>query len=206
VRLLLAALLAAAIVPAAFAAHPSQLRETKANLDRDRALERIVGTEDVSSDHSVWRASVAVVDRCRGRDRSLLVLDGYQRLETARALQADGRGARETLGLLRGPAVGAGEARLVRLVARAGRCPSLRTLFRYAAARAEPGPVPELRLIWFTVDVVELARRYSGREIRLIEQFSMPPKLSSVHRETLYRHVRARDVYVAYATRTHRVP
>lgn len=203
---LVAALVAAAAVPAAFAAHPSQLRETKANLDRDRALERIVASEDVSSDHSVWRASVAVVDRCRGRDRSLLVLDGYQRLETARAVQADGRSARETLGVLRGLAAGAGEARLVRLVARAGRCPSLRTLFSYVAARAEPGPVPELRLTWFTVDLAELERRYPGRELRLVEQFSMPPMLSSVRRETLYRHVRTRDVYVAYATRTHRVP
>jgi hypothetical protein len=206
VRLSLAVLAAVAAAPAAFGAHPSQLREIRANLDRDRELERIVGVEDVSSDHSVWRSSVRVVDRCGGRNRSMLVLDGYQRLDTVRAVQADGRAAREVLVLLRGSAAGAGESRLVRLVARSGRCPSLRTLFRYIAAQTEPSPIPELRMTWFTVEVVELEQKYAGRELRLTEQFSMPPMLSALHRETLYRHVRARDAYVAYAARTHRVP
>ena len=203
---LVAVVLALLAVPAALASHPSQRREVKANLDRDRALETIVGVEDVSSDHSIWRSNVHVVDRCRGRRRSYLVLDGFQRLDTSRAVQADGRGAREVLALLRGLAAGAGEARLVRLAPRAGGCAALRTLFRYIAALAEPGPVPELRLTWFAVEVVELNRRYPGRELRLTEDFTMPPMLSSVRRETLWRYVRARDTYVAYSTRTHRLP
>lgn len=198
--------LALVVAPAALASHPSQHRELKANLDRDRALERIVADEDVSRDHSIWRASVRVVDRCRGRDRSYLVLDGYQRLEIARPVQADGRGSSEVLVLLRGSAAGAGGARIVRLTPRSGRCPSLRTLFTYVAARAEPGPVPDLRLTWFTVELVELERRYGGRELRLTEEFTMPPMLSAVRRETLYRYVRGRDTYVVYATNTHRMP
>ena len=203
---LVAVVLALLAVPAALASHPSQRREVKANLDRDRALETIVGIEDVSSDHSIWRANVHVVDRCRRRPRSYLVLDGFQRLDASRAVQADGRGASEVLALLRGLAAGAGEARIVRLVPSARRCASLRTLFRYIAARAEPGPIPELRLTWFAVEVVELNRAYAGREVRLTEDFTMPPMLSSVRRETLYRFVRARDTYLAYATTTHRVP
>jgi hypothetical protein len=40
----------------------------------------------------------------------------------------------------------------------------------------------------------------------LTEDFTMPPMLSSVRRETFYRYVRARDTYVAYAKRTYRIP
>jgi hypothetical protein len=149
---------------------------------------------------------VRVVDPCGGGSRSLLVLDGYQRFDAARAVQADGRNAKEVLGVLRGSTAGAGEARLVRLVPRTGRCPSLRTLFRYIAAQSERLPVPELRLTWFTIAVVELERKYRGRELRLIETFQFEPMLSATQRETLYRYVRARDAYVAYATHTYRVP
>jgi hypothetical protein len=177
----------------------------RANLDRDRALERIVGVEEVSSDHAVWRASVRIVDRCGGRTRSHLVLDGYPRLETARAVHADARGPREVLALLRGAAAGSGEARLVRL-AGGGRCPRVRPLFEYVAARAERAPVPELRLTWFTLELVELRRSFAGRELRLTEQFQIPEMLSSTLRETLYRYDGSSARYTAYAQRTYRRP
>lgn len=201
----LVAVVALLAAPAALASHPSQQREVKANLDGDRALERIVGVEDVSSDHSTWRASVRVVDRCGGRNRTHRVAAGFQRLGEAKAEQADGRGAKEVLGVVYSVSAREGVARLARLVNRSGRCPTLRTLFEYSAAESEP-PAPEFELAQFTVDVVGLESRYLGRELRVTELFQAPPMLSSIHREKLYRYVRARDRYVLYATNTHRVP
>jgi hypothetical protein len=201
----LAVVLALLAAPAALASHPSQHREVKANLDGDRALERVVGVEDVSRDHSTWRASVSVVDRCGGRDRTYRVAAGFTRLGDAKAEQADGRGAREVLAVLYSVSARAGVGRLARLVSRPRRCPTLRMLFRYNAARTEP-PAPGAELVQFTVDVVELEARYPGREMRVTELFQTPPMLSSIHRETLYRYARVGDGYVPYATNTHRVP
>lgn len=198
-------LLALVVVPAALASHPSRLIETKANLDADRASERIVGVEDVSRDHSIWRASVRIVDRCGGRNRSYRVVAGFQRLGEARAEQVDGRGAKEVLGVVYNVSAGDGVARLVRLVSRPGRCPALRTLFDYVAAKSDR-PGPGFDLVQFTVEVVELDARYPGRELRLTELFQTPPMLSSVHREKLYRYVRPRDTYLLYETNIHRVP
>jgi hypothetical protein len=201
----LVAVLALVVVPAALATHPSQLREVKANLDRDAALERIVAAEEVSSDHSVWRASVRIVDRCRGRNRTYTVTAGFQRLGEAKAQQADGRGAMEVLGVVYGASARDGIARLVRLAVRPRGCPTLRTLFRYVAAESER-PSRDVELVQFTVDVVELDARFGGRELRVTELFQTPPMLSSIHRETLYRYVRRGDTYVVYATNIHRVP
>jgi hypothetical protein len=181
----LAFVLALVAVPAALASHPSRLVETKANLDGDRAAERIVGVEDVSRDHSIWRASVRIVDRCGGRNRSYRVVAGFQRLGEAKAEQVDGRGAKEVLGVVYSVSAGDGVARLVRLVRRPG---------------------PGFDLVQFTVEVVELDTRHPGRELRLTELFQTPPMLSSVHREKLYRYARARDTYVLYETNIHRVP
>jgi hypothetical protein len=197
--------LALVAVPAALASHPSRLVETKANLDGDRAAERIVGVEDVSRDHSTWRASVRIVDRCGGRERSYPVVAGFPRLGEAKAEQVDGRGAKEVLGVVYSVSAGDGVARLVRLVGRRGRCGALRTLFSYVAAKSDR-PGPGLDLVQFTVEVVELDTRHPGRELRLTELFQTPPMLSSVHREKLYRYARSRDTYVLYDTNVHRVP
>ena len=201
----LVVVLALVVVPAALASHPSRLIETKANLDADWASERIVGMEDVSRDHSIWRASVRIVDRCGGRNRSYRVVAGFQRLGEARAEQVDGRGAKEVLGVVYSVSAGDGVARLVRLVSTPGRCPALRTLFDYVAAKSDRAG-PGFDLVQFTVEVVELDARYPGRELRLTELFQTPPMLSSVHREKLYRYVRPRDTYLLYETNIHRVP
>ena len=200
----LASIVLLVAVPAALASHPSRLRSQQANLDRDRALETVVGVEDVSRDHSVWRAHVRIVDRCRGRARQYVVLDGYRQLVAADPVQADGRGANEVLAVLRGASAD-GEGRLVRLVPRRGRCATTRRLFRYVAAETDR-PAPGQELTHFDVEVVELQADYAGRELRVTELFQSPPMLSSIHRERLYRYLRARDAYVLYATNTHRVP
>lgn len=201
----LVAILALLAAPAALATHPSQYREVRANLDRDRALERVAGAEDVSSDHRVWRASVRVIDRCHGRNRTHVVVSGYERLESASPVQADGRGPSEVIGVLFGLEAGTGEARLVRLVGRAGGCPAPRTLFRYVAARAQP-PQPGLQLTSFRVELHELKTSFPGRELTLSEEFQRPPMLSSFMRVSQHRYVRRGDRYVVYATHTHRVP
>jgi hypothetical protein len=201
----LVVVLALLAVPAALASHPSRLIETKANLDADRTAERIVGVEDVSRDHSIWRANVRIVDRCGGRNRSYRVVAGFQRLGEAKAEQVDGRGAKEVLGVVYSLSARDGVARLVRLVSRPGRCPALRTLFDYVAAKSDR-PGPGFDLVQFTIEVVELDARRQGRELRLTELFQTPPMLSSVHREKLYRYVRTRDTYALYETNIHRVP
>ena len=143
----LVAILALLAAPAALATHPSQYREVRANLDRDRALERVAGAEDVSSDHRVWRASVRVIDRCHGRNRTHVVVSGYERLESASPVQADGRGPSEVIGVLFGLEAGTGEARLVRLV-----------IERSAAEVAIPGTC------WIVLAAARASRH--GRSVR----------------------------------------
>jgi hypothetical protein len=201
----ISAIVLLAVVPSALASHPAKRIETQRNLDRDRALERIVGEEEVSGDHSIWRASVRVVDRCGGRARTLNVVRGYTTLESVSSVQADGRGPEEVIGVVTSVTRRRGAARLVRLAARRGRCPALRTLFRYAAADTIP-PRPGLTLQRFEITMHQFEIETPGRELSVSEYFGMPTADSLVHRSTLYRYVRADDRYDAYSTVTHDVP
>jgi hypothetical protein len=194
-----------AVVPSALASHPSKRIETQRNLDRDRALERIVGEEEVTRDHSVWRASVRVLDRCGGRARTLNVVRGYTTLESVSPVQADGRGPAEVIGVVTNVARNRGMARLVRLAARRGRCPALRTLFRYVAADTIP-PQPGLALQRFEITMHQFEIETPERELSVSEYFRVPSGDALVHRSTRYRYVRADERYHAYSTVTHGEP
>lgn len=190
-----------ALAPAALAAHPDRFWELSTNLDGDAALERVRAEEGSSVDHRESYARVLIVDRCR----TYLVVRSTVRIVTAEPVQADGRGRREVLAL----AVGRhdeGQAALVRLHGRAGTCPRLRALFRYDAAKPPLPPPPGFAIAAVTVAVADLDRRHPGSELRLVEQYTLGPMLSSLRRETRYRYVRPRDRYERYATSVTRVP
>jgi hypothetical protein len=184
-------------VPAAGASHPSRQLTLRANLDGDRAIERVVATEDVSFDHSAATSRVVVVDTCRG-ERTHPVVQARASLLQARFVQADGRGSAEVLAAAGGPlgAVVDGKARVVRLVPVRGRCPALRTLFSYNAA-SPPQPAPAgFLLSSFEVTPDELEPRFRGREVRLVEWYRSGAALSSRVRTSVYRYAAARDRYV----------
>jgi hypothetical protein len=185
-------------VPAGGASHPSREITLRANLDGDRAVERVVATEDSSVDHSELSARVAVLDRCAGRERTLRVADGRASLLAARFLQADGRGRAEVLGAVGGPlgTVGAGAAKVVRLVAVRRGCPRLRALFSYSAS-SPPLPAPEgFLLSSYELRPDELEARYRGRELVLVEWYRSGAALSSRVRTSTYRYATSNDRYV----------
>jgi hypothetical protein len=184
-------------VSAAGASHPSRQLTLRANLDGDRAIERVVATEDVSFDHSAATSRVVVVDTCRG-ERTHPVVQARAFLLQARFVQADGRGRAEVLAAVGGPlgAVVDGKARVVRLVPVRGRCPALRALFSYDAA-SPPQPAPAgFVLSSFEVTPDELEPRYRGREVRLVEWYRSGGALSSQVRTSVYRYAAGRDRYV----------
>jgi len=184
-------------VPAAGASHPSRQLTLRANLDGDRAIERVVATEDASFDHSEFASRVVVVDACRG-ERTHRVVQARTSLLAARFVQADGRGRAEVLGAVGGPlgAVVDGRARVVRLVPVRGRCPALRALFSYNAS-SPPQPAPTgFLLSSFEVTPDELEPRFRGREVRLVEWYRSGAALSSQVRTSVYRYAAVRDRYV----------
>lgn len=190
-------------VPAAEASHPSRQLTLRANLDGDRAVERVVATEDVSFDHSSVTSRVVVVDTCRG-ERTHTVVHARASLLQARFVQADGRGRPEVLAAVGGPlgagALVDGKARVVRLVSFRGRCPALRALFSYNAA-SPPQPAPAgFLLSSFEVTPDELEPRFRGREVRLVEWYRSGAALSSRVRTSVYRYAAARDRYVLLRT------
>ena len=185
-------------VPAAGASHPSRQVTLHANLDADRALERVVAREDSSVDHTELSARVAVVDFCGGRSRTLGLVSGRASLLAARFFQADGRGRVEVLAAVGGPIgeVGQGAAKVVRLVAARGGCPRVRALLAYSAS-SPPFPTPEgFVLSSFEIRPDEVESRYPGREIVLVEWYRSGAALASRVRTSTYRYATAKDRYV----------
>lgn len=191
--------------PVALASHPDRFFEAKANLDADPALERVRGEEGSSVDHKSWYGRVSIIDVCGGKERVYRVTRSLRHVVDGSVVQADGRGRREVLGVVTG-AEREGQARLVRLVGRRGVCQRMRELFEYDMSRPPQPPPPAFELTSFTVEISELEPRFAGREIRLIEQYQLAGMLSSRQRESLYRYVRARDLYVRYRTTLRTIP
>jgi hypothetical protein len=200
-RATLATVAAVVLAPAAFASHPSWSFDARLNVDADRALERVVADYEVSSDHSLERAEIAVVDRCAGRVRR------YRLAPPGRSMDREGiLGARE----LGRPAVlfsmvypdGLEIARVVQLRSkRRGACPRPAAIFDYSSARP-PYPVPEgLGIRDARLEPGEHSTAYAGRELLLTEMYASPGanpirKL----RRTYYRYAAATRRYVAYHT------
>jgi hypothetical protein len=187
-------------VPAALASHPSWFLERKANVDADRALERISAEYDVSSDHKFERATVSVFDNCRGRVR-------HYQLAVGKSTNREGILDQRALGR---PGVlftmvypDLHEvARVVQLRPKQrGACPTPVAIFDYSSARP-PFPAPE----GYTVrdaklEPGELSTTFAGKELLLTEEYQSP-RLNPLRvlRKTYYNYSAAKRRYVAYRT------
>jgi hypothetical protein len=200
-RAALATVAAVVLAPAAFASHPSWSVDARLNVDADRALERVVAEYEVSSDHSLERAEIAVVDKCAGRVRR------YGLAPPGRSMDREGiLGLRE----LGRPAVlfsivypdRREIARVVQLRAkRRGACPRPAAIFDYSSARP-PYPAPEgLSIRDAMLAPGEHSTVYAGRELLLTEEYAGPRgNPIRMLRRTYYRYAPAKRRYVAYHT------
>jgi hypothetical protein len=178
--------------------HPTVTRTIRtANLDTDRAREEIAAT-NVSCAHDY---SLSVIDQCLDRRQSHW-LRGMGRIERNEIVEANARSdGRELFYVLRrgpGRAPDLGTAALVHLSRlHSNRCPMPRFLFTY---RGDDPLIPPPRgsdLAAFDVSIVELSRRYRGKEIRLVETFAVGA--AETQRTTLLRYSAMADRYLIYS-------
>ena len=188
------------LVPAAFASHPSWSFESKANVDADRALERISASYDVSSDHKFERATVSVADTCRGRVRQYRLAVGRSTNRESILGQRDlGRpGVLFTMVYADGHEI----ARVVQLRARQrGVCPTPVAIFAYSSARP-PYPAPQGYTVRDAkVGPGEHSATFPGRELLLTEEYQ-GPRLNPIRmqRMTYFNYSAAKKRYVPYRT------
>jgi hypothetical protein len=196
--------LVAALVfgPAAFASHPSWFLDRKANLDADRALERISAEYEVTSDHRFERATIAILDNCKGRVRQ------FQLAAPARSMNREDIVGPRVLGrraLLFSMVYRDGHeiARVVQLrPRRRGACPTPVAIFAYSSARP-PYPAPQGSLVRDARVVVgDYAAKFAGRELQLIEEYTRTPRMDPIRklRRTYFRYSNAKRRYVPYRT------
>lgn len=189
------------VAPVAVASHPSWTLDRKENLDRDRALERIVAEYDASSDHKFERAEIAAIDRCRGRERR------YELAAASRSMEREGILGGQALGR-RGVAFamfygdGRWIARVVQLrPRRAGACPTPVWLLAYSS-QTPPYPVPRGYSIRdVRVEAGEHSTAYAGKELLLTEEY-WSPEMNPVRklRRTYFHYAAAKRRYLPYRT------
>ena len=189
--------LALGLVPAAFATHPGWGSTTRMNLDGDSTRERLFARSDTHPD----RATIYVIDRCRGADmRHELALPGIKIFRwSVRGTRDLGRpGVLFIMRYLDGHAI----ARVARLrIQRPGECPTPVSLFDYSTD-SPPRPPPEgLVLLDFYVRVHDYSNRFSGPELRLEELYGTTPSgTTTATRFSYFRYsVRTRE-YALYRT------
>jgi hypothetical protein len=197
------ALVAALVLgPAAFASHPSWFVDRKANVDADRALERISAEYEVTSDHRFERATIAVVDNCRGRVRQ------YQLALPGRSMNREDILGPSVLGrraLLFSMVYRDGHkiARVVQLrPKRRGACPTPVAIFAYSSARP-PYPAPQGSIVRDAkVAVGEYGAKFAGKELLLTEEYTRTPRMDPVRklRHTYFNYSNAKRRYVPYRT------
>jgi hypothetical protein len=192
---------ALALVPAAFASHPSWFLDRQENLDADRAVERVSAEYEVSSDHKFERATIAVFDKCAGRVRQFqLALPGkFMNREDILGPSALGRRA-----LLFSIVYPDGHE-IVRVVQlrpkRKGACPTPAGLLAYSSARPPYLPPQGYTVRDAKVGVSEYSTAFAGRELLLTEEYTSP-RLNPIRilRRTYYRYSSAKRRYVPYRT------
>jgi hypothetical protein len=159
------------------ATHPAWSKETRLNLDRDRALELVKLSYDVSSDHQFERGSVTARDTCGG-NRVTAALIPAGRFTPRLALRPAQLG-RAGVGFL---AEHRGGPRLA-AVARLRNCrPQVLLSFSSAAAAT------------VELDARNYAARFPGREVVVVEG------LRDGARRTFFRWAPARQRYVKFRT------
>jgi hypothetical protein len=202
-------LLVAALVlgPAAFASHPSWFLDRKANLDADRMLERISAEYEVTSDHRFERATIGIIDNCKGRVRQFqLALPGrWMNQNDIVGPRVLGRRALLFTLLYRDGHV---IARVVQLrPKRRGACPTPAALFAYTSRRPPYPPPRGWSVRGAHVDAAEYAGKFAGRELLLIETYFRTGTSEPVKkiRQTYFRYANAKRRYVPYRTEVTRL-
>jgi hypothetical protein len=201
-RATLAVVAALVLAPAAFASHPSWFIDRKANLDSDRALERISAEYEVTSDHRFERATIGVFDNCKGRVRR------YELALPGRFMnRADIVGQR----VLGRPAVlfsmvyrdGHEIARVVQLRSkRRGACPTPFAIFAYSSARPPYASPAGSTVRDAKVVVGDYEETIPGKELLLTEEYTRPPRMNPIRtlRHTYFNYSRLKRRYLPYRT------
>jgi hypothetical protein len=191
---LLASLVALVAAPPA-AAVP---RTLDVNLDRDAARERLV----VTGERGVGQR-VVLVDTCRGEPVRYRLTRSWHGVDRLVVRNLD-RTTRRPEVLIDARDGAAGHVGVIKVVRHKGaRCPTPRTLFRYATDRPHFPPPAGYGITQFWVSAYDYRPRVRGLELRLSEYYVDADDslcCPSAVRRTLFRYARSRDAYVPYRT------
>jgi hypothetical protein len=192
---------ALALVPAAFASHPSWFLDKQENLDADRALERVSAEYEVTPDHRFERATIAVFDNCAGRVRRYALAAPGRFMDREGILGPRVLGRRALLFSMVYPD-GHEIVRVVQLrPKRRGACPTLAALLDYSSARP-PYPAPQGYTVRDAkVDVNQYSSAFAGKELLLTEEYASP-RLNPIRmvRRTFFNYSSPKRRYVPYRT------
>jgi hypothetical protein len=217
--------LALAVVAATAAlASADEAGPVSANLDADPALERVVSEELCGSadgkphlpqpscaDNEFLQHRVVIEDTCDAKPYRRVISSVQDTVDRLRVINADGATKRPEIFFdSRSGATGrGGDIRVVRYDPVQGSCWKPHRLFRYPTP-ATLGPIPRgaAGRDSFSAFLRNFSRRFSGREIRVIETyvdrddaFCCP----SFRRITYFRYRSEPDRYVRYQTRVKRI-
>lgn len=181
-RRLAAVVAGLALAGTAGAAHPSRAWTVLANLDSDRARERVTFFESVSSSHSAAAAGATIGDTCRGRERLRTFqvrrdtpfptsTGGGPDLRQRAVADLDGSTRRREV-FVEASADGSVYAAVVRMDRGGRRCAVARVLFRYSSDEPLGPPPAGLRLADARVTLVEPAAAGSGKGVAVFERYA----------------------------------
>jgi hypothetical protein len=196
---LIASLVALVTAPPA----PAVPRTLEANLDGDRALERVLvrGKPFVAQ-------RIVLEDRCGGTTVRHRLSRVWHSVDRVAVLDLDGVTRRPEIffDMRNGAGGHVGVVKVVHFhrLAR-GACPVPVTLFRYSPDRPPVRPPAGYGAVNFLVTPEDYARRYRGKELRLDEGLFGPNDQAlccpSRQRRTFLRYAPSRERYVVYSTR-----
>jgi hypothetical protein len=201
IRATLALVAALLLAPAAFASHPSWFVDRRENLDADRALERVSAEYEVTSDHKFERATIAVLDNCKGRVRR------YEPAPPGKSMSREGILGPSVLGrrALLFSMVYPDRHEIVRAVQlrpkRKGACPTPVAILAYSSARPTYPAPAGYSIRDAKVDANEYSTTFPGKELLLTEEYTSP-RLNPIRtiRRTYYSYSSAKRRYVPYRT------
>ena len=175
------------------------------NIDGDRALERAETVRFVGTD-GLEGVAIKVTDICRSGRIETLVAGPDESLGDLKLTRSDTRPGLDILvDLRRGAAGRAGQGSVIGWRGSRGRfCRTPRHLFHYDSDRPTRRPSGAQGLASFVgLRVLELDRRFPGREVELTELFARRGESAvnaSITKRSLYRYDARRDRYRHYRT------
>jgi hypothetical protein len=200
-RATLALVAALVLAPAAFASHPSWFLDRRENLDADRALERVSAEYEITSDHKFERATIAVLDNCKGRVHRYELAPPGKSMNREGVLGPSVLGRRAVLFSMVYP----DQHEIVRAVQlrpkRKGACPTPVAILAYSSARPTYPAPAGYSIRDAKVDANEYSTTFPGKELLLTEEYTSP-RLNPIRtiRRTYYSYSSAKRRYVPYRT------